>query len=220
MPFKYSVNGKEAAVSMPTDGFYTGVISKDSAATIAFKAVHNFSEPGEYNIAAWTDVKTDKNRRNDTFKITLVRPRLVNQLPYQQDFEAGKDTWQKSDAIGNSTWEWGTPSYRFIQGAAGGTKCWTTGASISYRDGDTSYLLSPCFDFSRQTSDPLINFALNFYTEPRADGAWLEGSTDGGNTWVKIGGRNTGLNWYNDSLRGQNFTLWTGTNRPGWRPDH
>ena len=217
VPFKYSVNGVNVPISMPTDGFYTGVISKDSAATIAFKAIYDFSNPGEYNIAAWTEVKGDKNPRNDTFKLTLVRPRLITQLPYQQDFEAGKDTWQKSDNIGNSTWEWATPRYRFIQGAASGTKSWTTAADTSYRNADTSYLLSPCFDFSAQTADPLINFALNFYTEPRSDGAWLEGSTNGGESWVKIGSRTTGVNWYNDSLRSQNFQVWTGTNRPGWR---
>ena len=71
-----------------------------------------------------------------------------------------------------------TPRYRFIQGAAGGTRCWTTGADTSYRNSDTSYLLSPCFDFSAQTADPRINFALNFYTEPRFDGGWLLGAND------------------------------------------
>jgi Secretion system C-terminal sorting domain len=218
IPFTYSVNGIKAPVTMPTDGLYTGVISKDSTATIAFKAIYNFSLPGEYNIAAWTEVKADKNKRNDTFRLTVVRPRQISALPYTQDFENGKDTWQKVDDIGNSTWEWATPRYRFIQGAAGGSKCWSTSADSSYRDSDTSYLLSPCFDFSTQTADPRINFALNFYTEPRYDGAWLEGSTDGGKIWAKIGSRNSGgLNWYNDTLLRTNFELWTGINRTGWK---
>ena len=216
IPFKYSVNGINAPVQMPQDGLYTGVISKDSTATIAFKATTDFSAPGEYNIAAWTELEGDKNIKNDTFKITVVRPRLIAQFPYQQDFEAGKDTWQKVDSLGRSTWEWATPRYRFIQGAASGTKAWTTAADTSYRNADTSYLLSPCFDFSSFTTDPRINFALNFYTEPRFDGAWLEGSIDGGNTWTKIGRRSTGINWYNDTLSRQDFELWTGINRPGW----
>ena len=218
IPFTYSVNGVKAPVSMPTDGLYTGVISKDSTATIAFKAIYNFSNPGEYNIAAWTEVKTDRNKRNDTFRLTVVRPLQITTLPYQQNFESGKDTWQKSDTIGNSTWEWATPRYRFIKGAAGGTKCWTTAADTSYRDSDTSYLLSPCFDFSSQTADPRINFALNFYTERQFDGGWLEGSNDGGKSWFKIGSRTSGgINWYNDTIRNSNFELWTGTSRPGWR---
>jgi Secretion system C-terminal sorting domain len=217
VPFTYSVNGKKAPVSMPTDGLYTGVISKDSTATIAFKAIYDFSLPGEYNIAAWTEVKTDKNKNNDTFRLTVVRPRQISALPYQQDFEGGRDTWQKVDSIGNSTWEWGTPRYRFIQGAASGSKCWTTSADSSYRDADTSYLLSPCFDFSTQTADPRINFALNFYTEARSDGAWLEGSTDGGKSWSKIGSRNSGgINWYNETLASTNFEFWSGTSIAGW----
>lgn len=216
IPFKYSVNGVNAPVQMPQDGLYTGVISKDSTATIAFKAVSDFSAPGEYNIAAWTELEGDKNNRNDTFRITIVRPRLINQFPYQQDFEAGKDTWQKVDSIGKSTWEWATPRYRFIQGAASGNKAWTTAADTSYRNSDTSYLLSPCFDFSSFNTDPRISFALNFYSEPRFDGTWLEGSTDGGKTWTKIGKRNTGINWYNDTLSRTDFELWTGTTRLGW----
>ncbi len=216
VPFKYSVNGVNAPVQMPRDGFYTGVISKDSTATIAFKATSDFSAPGEYNIAAWTELEGDKNKKNDTFRVTIVRPRLINQFPYQQDFEAGRDTWQKSDSLGKSTWEWATPNYRFIKGAAGGTKCWTTGADTSYRNADTSYLLSPCFDFSSLTVDPKINFALNYYSEQNFDGTWLESSIDGGTTWTKVGSRKTGINWYNDTLSRQNFDLWTGTNVLGW----
>ena len=216
VPFKYSVNGVNAPVQMPRDGFYTGVISKDSVATIAFKAVSDFSAPGEYNIAAWTEKEGDKNIKNDTFRITVVRPRLINQYPYQQNFEAGKDTWQKVDSLGRSSWEWATPRYRFINGAASGTKAWTTAADTSYRNADTSYLLSPCFDFSSFTADPRLSFALNFYSEPNFDGSWLEGSIDGGTTWAKIGKRRTGINWYNDTLNRQDFDLWTGTSRPGW----
>lgn len=216
IPFKYSVNGVNAPVQQPSDGFYTGVISKDSTATIAFKAVSDFSAAGEYSIAAWTELEGDKNPKNDTFRTTLVRPRLISQLPYQQDFEGGRDTWQKVDNVGKSTWEWATPKYRYIQGAVSGTKCWTTAADTSYRNSDTSYLLSPCFDFSRYREDPKINFALNFYTEQNLDGAWLEFSVDGGTNWEKLGSRTSGINWYNDTLLRQHFDMWTGTDRLGW----
>jgi hypothetical protein len=216
IPFKYSVNNVVQAVSMPSDGLYTGVISKDSTASIAFKALYNFA-PGEYTIAAWTELKDDKNPKNDTFRLTFTSPRTIQTLPYQQGFENGKDTWAKIDTTGNSTWELATPRYRFIRGAVSGTRAWTTAADTSYRNSDLSYLLSPCFDFSSLTADPRMNFALNFHTEARADGAWLEGSTDGGQSWFKIGKRNSGLNWYNDTLRNTANEVWTGTTRPGWR---
>ena len=219
IPLKYSVNGVLAPVSQPTDGFYTGVISKDSTVTFSFKAQWDFSAPGEYQIAAWTELKDDKNIKNDTFKTTLIKPRYVTQFPYQQGFESGKDTWSVIDSVGKSTWALGTPRYlngRFINGAAGGTQAWTTAPDTSYRNGDTSYLVSPCFDFSSFTADPNISFSLNYFSEPRFDGTWFEGSTDGGKNWYRIGSRTTGVNWYNDTLSRTNLEVWTGSSN-GWK---
>ena len=220
IPLKYSVNGVVAAVSQPSDGFYTGVISRDSTVSFTFKVNSDFSQPGEYRIAAWTELKDDKNIKNDTFKLTFTRPRYVNQFPYQQNFENGKDTWSVVDSVGNSTWALGTPRYlggRFINGAASGTQAWTTAPDTSYRNNDTSYLVSPCFDFSGFAADPNVSFALNFYTENRFDGAWFEGSSDGGKTWKRIGSRTTGVNWYNDTISRTNLDVWTGTTRLGWK---
>jgi hypothetical protein len=215
--FRYAVNGQKAPVSPPADGLYTNVISKDSSETIAFKTLFNFSQPGEYLIEAWTELKNDRNKRNDTFRISVTKPLNINTFPYSQNFESGKGTWAVIDTLGRSSWELSTPRYRNIQGAATGTGAWTTLADSSYRDRDTSYLLSPCFDFSRMTADPRINFALNFYTEPNFDGMWLEGSTDAGRTWRKIGSRGSGINWYNDTLNRQRFDLWTGDTKVGWK---
>lgn len=219
--YAYSVNGVNAPVNYPSDGFYTDVISKDSTATVTFKTPYNFSAEGEYKIAAWTsfDKKygVDKNTKNDTFRITIVHPRLINQFPYQQDFEGGRDTWTVTDTVGNSTWAWANPNYRFIRGSATGVRCWTTGPDTSYKANDTSFLVSPCFDFSSFGVDPRVTFALNFYTEANFDGAWLEGSTDGGKKWFRIGSRGTGINWYNDTIFRKNVDVWTGTTRRGWR---
>jgi Secretion system C-terminal sorting domain len=217
IPLKYSVNGVVAPIAQPSDGFYTGVISRDSIVSFTFKASSDFSQPGEYRLAAWTELKDDKNIKNDTFKTTFTRPRLVNQFPYQQNFENGKDTWSVADSVGNSTWALGTPRYRFINGAAGGSQAWTTAPDTSYKNNDTSYLVSPCFDFSSFTADPNVSFALNFYTEARFDVAWFEGSSDGGKSWNRIGSRTTGVNWYNDTLSQTNLEVWTGTTRLGWK---
>ena len=217
IPFKFSVNGKAISINFPTEGLYTGDVAKDSIVTASFKTTFNFSKPGEYIVAAWTELDSDKNKANDTFRMTVTRPRNISTYPYTQDFEQSKDTWSVYDTIGKSSWEWAQPQYNFIQNAASGTKCWTTGAKFSYNDNDTSYILSPCYDFSSMTVDPRISFALNFYSEPHFDGAWLEGSTDGGKTWAKIGNRTNGINWYNDSVSRTRFEMWSGTTRLGWR---
>ena len=109
IPFKASVNGQLINIPFPADGLYTGVLSKDSTATIAFKTPYDFSTPGDYIIKAWTEVSGDKNTKNDTFTITVVRPRLVTQYPYIQNFENGRDTWSVLDTTPtkNSTWQIG-----------------------------------------------------------------------------------------------------------------
>lgn len=217
IPFKFSVNGQVVSISYPTEGLYTGDVAKDSIVTATFKTSFNFSQPGEYIVAAWTELDSDRNKSNDTFRMTVTRPRNISIYPYSQDFEQTKDTWSVSDTIGKSSWEWAQPQYNYIKNAASGKKCWTTGAKFSYNDSDTSYILSPCYDFSTMAADPRISFAINFYSEPHYDGAWLEGSTDGGKTYAKIGNRTNGVNWYNDSISRTRFEMWSGITRLGWR---
>ncbi len=54
IPFRFTVNGFDAGVPQPQDGFYTGVLGKDSMATIEFETTYNFSAPGEYLIKVFT----------------------------------------------------------------------------------------------------------------------------------------------------------------------
>ncbi|MCK6692928.1 MAG: fibronectin type III domain-containing protein, partial [Thermoanaerobaculia bacterium] len=90
IPFNYSVNGIPGGVPQPQDGFYTGVIGKDSTTTIEFETMFDFSGPGEYLIEAWTEMEGDEFSGNDTFRI-----RIVNYLvaPYEQDFETWSGGW-------------------------------------------------------------------------------------------------------------------------------
>ncbi|NJN33143.1 MAG: T9SS type A sorting domain-containing protein [Saprospiraceae bacterium] len=110
----------------------------------------------------------------------------------------------------------GYPSVWIHARRGNGIRAWTTGGNGGYKNRDTSYLLSPCFDFSGLNTDPRISFALSVHTEARVDGAWLELSDNGGQTWRKIGSQNDGVNWYNDSKINTNFAFWTGTNRVNW----
>ncbi|MEO0723240.1 MAG: fibronectin type III domain-containing protein [Bacteroidota bacterium] len=84
-PLNFSVNGEPSGVSQPTDGFYTGIISRDSTRTFEFDLTYDFTLPGEYIIQIWTDMMNDSDLNNDTFTIVLNR----FAPPLYEDFENG-----------------------------------------------------------------------------------------------------------------------------------
>lgn len=219
--YKASVNGVNIPISVPADGLYTGVLSKDSTASIAFRTLYDFSPIGEYVIKAWTEVAGDKNRLNDTATLTVVHPRTVGTFPYYQNFELSKDTWFLTDTIGNSTWQYGQPRGRVITSAASGVRAWTTWTDSTYRNNEFAYVNSPCLNFSSFTADPRISLNIHVNSEAALDGSWMESSLDNGLTWQLVGGRriNTGINWYNDSIGSIARPIWGGTvdSVKGWR---
>ncbi len=219
--YKASVNGQNLPISVPSDGLFTGVLSKDSTATIAFRTLYDFSPVGEYIIKAWTSVSGDKNIFNDTATLVITHPKTIGTYPYFQNFELGKDTWFLTDTVGNSTWQYGTPRGATINSAASGTKAWTTWTDSTYQNGEFAYVNSPCLNFSTFTADPRISLNINVNSEALYDGAWMESSVDNGQSWQLVGGRriNTGINWYNDSISGISRPSWGGTvdSVKGWR---
>ncbi len=198
LPFNFSVNSIPAGVPQPQDGFYTGILGKDSTAIIAFETLYDFSQPGEYLIAAWTDLKDDENRSNDTFYV-----RILNRLtpPYFQDFEDWDGGWTVSGS-GQSTptWAWGVPAGETIDKAGSGQKAWVTNLTGRYNNGEISYLQSPCFDFFGLTHDPAIEFLLRYDTETGYDGAWLEMTTEDDTAWTRVGQIDDDINWYTHLL--------------------
>ncbi|MDO8369086.1 MAG: hypothetical protein Q7T20_19980, partial [Saprospiraceae bacterium] len=54
--FRYSVNGTDAGVVPPSDGFFTGILGKDSSVVIAFETLTDFSASGEYRIDVFTQL--------------------------------------------------------------------------------------------------------------------------------------------------------------------
>jgi hypothetical protein len=217
IPFKYSVNGVDAGVPFPVDGFFTGVISNDSTTTLEFETTFDFSEFGEYTIDAWTELENDSDINNDSFSFTITNIPVVTDLPYFTDFEDWDGGWKKEEEISmNSTWDYGEPVGPIISSAASGINAWVTNLSGNYNNSELSYFVSPCYDFTDLNEDPVINFSVNYNTELNWDGGWLEGSIDGGMTWSKIGSMGTGVNWYNFNNTIQNLgDVWAG-NSNGW----
>ncbi len=198
-PYKFSVNGLPVSIPIPQDGLFTGVLGKDSTFTIEFDTKFDFSEPNEYVIEAWTELENDSNTSNDTTRVTIINIPNVTTYPYFEDFEEWGGGWTVADSSRNPSWEYGRPSGRIINAAAGGMGAWVTNLDTAYNNNELSYLVSPCLDFSGMTQDPRINFSLNFLSEACCDEGWLEVSIDGGDTWTKVGSDSTGLNWYNDA---------------------
>lgn len=203
IPFLYSVNGQDAGVPQPQDGFYTGVLGKDSIELIEFETTYDFSNSGEYLITVYTQMGSDEDFTNDTFNYYIVN-RL--EAPYAQDFEAWSGGWYVDSASIKSTWAWGKPNKTVIDTAASGVNAWVTNLTGSYNLEEFSYLNSPCFDFSADTiTDPVIAFALNVQMNIYFNNAYLEMSVDDGATWKKVGKLGEGQNWYtqfNDSWAG------------------
>ncbi len=95
IPFFYAVNGVEAPIPFPVDGFYTGVVSNDSTEVIDFETLYDFSVAGYYLIEAWTELETDSKASNDTTRIELI---TAEPLPLVEDFESGElaEGWTSS----------------------------------------------------------------------------------------------------------------------------
>jgi hypothetical protein len=212
IPFKYSVNGVDAGVSQPQDGFYTGVIGKDSSETIPFETMFDFSAPGEYLITVYTEMTGDEDPSNDTFNFRIVN-RLV--VPYKQDFETWFGGWHVDTTSYHPSWAFGHPAKQVIKTAASGQNAWVTNLTGHFNTSEYSLLDSPCFDFTGTTSDPVLEFSLNTDMSTFADAAYAEMSTDGV-TWQKIGAIGEGLNWYNATSNISNLgEIWTGSTK-GW----
>lgn len=203
IPFRYSVNGIPAAIPDPQDGLFTNIISKDSSHTIQFETTYDFSAAGEYVIAAWTELGTDINLENDTTYYTFYSVPTISSYPYFTDLESDRGGWTVGPNSENSTLEYGTPDATTINSAFSGINSWVTNLTGDYNNGELSYLYSPCLDFSSLSDDPLIKMSIFYdFNTFDDDGAYLESSTDGGETWTLVGdlASGSGTNWYNTDV--------------------
>ena len=198
IPLRYSVNGVVASIPQPLDGFYTGVLGKDSTAEVAFETLFNFTPPGEYEISAWTELEEDGFIENDTFTTIVTNIPIITTYPYFEDFEIWKGGWTIDPESQNASWAHGEPAGTLINAAVSGTNVWATNLAGPYQTSEFSILVSPCLNFSNLMADPRIAFSINFSSENCCDEAWIEMSLDGGENWSKVGMANSGYNWYNN----------------------
>ncbi len=200
IPFNFSVNGVPGGVAQPQDGFYTGVLGKDSVEIVEFDVPFDFSEPGAYVLQVWTELDGDSVSENDTTTIVVNSIPLIAELPDFQDFESWGGGWTIGEDSQNPSWAYGQPGGQLISAAAGGAGAWVTNLSGPYNTSEFSYLVSPCLDFTGLQEDPVMTFSFFFDSESCCDEGWVEISTDDGESWEKLGAAGTGVNWYNDSF--------------------
>ncbi|RYF90139.1 MAG: T9SS type B sorting domain-containing protein [Chitinophagaceae bacterium] len=136
-------------------------------------------------------------------KVSFAQPctGIINSFPYNQGFETNDGGWLPGGTA--SDWAWGTPAKTVINTAGGGNRSWMVGDlnGSAYNNGENSWLMSPCFDFSALTY-PQISFKIFWETERRFDGASFQYSVDGGTNWTTLGNENSnnncnGENWFN-----------------------
>lgn len=169
---------------------------------------HEFStemvvpSPGQHSLRFEIRIEGDFDQDNSRVEVPIEIIPAVSAYQYAQNFDLSDGGWSTYGYL--SSWHWGTPfgAYaQFINSASGGTgKAWVTDLFGNYHNEEESYLLSPCLDFTDYINQPVISFDHIYQTEECCDAGWLEMSTDGGGSWIKVGSSTTGgTNWYNDS---------------------
>ncbi|RMG71361.1 MAG: PKD domain-containing protein [Bacteroidetes bacterium] len=186
-----------------------------------FASTVDFSLPGTYEVSVALDYPGDADATNDTLQGIVEHLPAVTTFPYREDFENGAGSWRVQGP--GATWTLGAPAKNTIIGAASGTQAWVTGGlgTGSYAPGERSAVLSPCFDLSGITGDVWLGAEIWWETEAGADGAVLQASTDGGETWLTLGAGGAPFNWYNDTSilaqPGGQPQGWSGPGPGGWQ---
>lgn len=138
--------------------------------------------------------------------------------PYLETFENGPAGWVVDGQ--NPSWQWGEPNGSTISEA--GNRAWITDLSDTYNLLENSWLDGPCLDISG-LDRPMISLDIWSDTEAGFDGAVMQVSADGGESWENLGDFNdpqsSGINWYNGLLVAGDpvfATGWTGQLHQNW----
>lgn len=187
------------------------IIRKD---TILFTFPQEMSiAPGSsHTLDVWLGAPGDTYMRNDSIRNYFFRNSLIiAAFPYLENFESGDGGYYASGI--NNTWQYGTPAATKIKYAASGTKAWKTNLTGRYRNLETSYLYTPCFDIS-SLDHPMLSFSAAMDIEncgnTLCDAGYVEYSFDGA-FWSKLGSYGFGTNWYDSA-----FNVWNSTGFTRW----
>ena len=161
--------------------------------TFTFSPTADLSVPGYYTITVTTKLPGDEIPENDAMqKSFYVYPTLTPDVTHK--FESHDGYWFASGK--NSSWAHGAPSGTNINSAYSGEQVWATNLSGTYSYEDSSFLTSPCYDFSA-IEKAIFQFELFADLQEATDGMQLQYSTDEGTTWNIVQAQGTfPWNWY------------------------
>ncbi|MDC1452418.1 T9SS type A sorting domain-containing protein [Vicingaceae bacterium] len=217
IPIRYSINGGAIVPETIIDSIIPGDTLQYSFATKA-----NLSAAGSYNIVVYSAIRGDNNNVNDSAFFTTTLNPAITSYPYSEGFESGNGAWVSGGV--NSTWAVGIPSGTIINSAANGLNAYVTNPTGDYLNGDASFVLSPCFDFSSLNA-PQIKMNIWYDSESSWDGAVLQMTINDGITWTQVGAFGNPNNWYNDNtinglqaagFSGAGWTIAGGLGSGGW----
>jgi hypothetical protein len=143
--------------------------------------------------------------------VLLTKTALNAQLVvYNQDFNASSGNWTSYEVIDESEkWNWNSNSF-----TGNTTGHWSTSPFNPYNNDIILLVESPSLNFTGKTG-MTFSTKIRYQTESAYDGVQIEYSINGGLTWIDLGARNQGTNWYNDNdvdAIANNAHGWSGNN--------
>ncbi len=165
------------------------------------------------------DAFSDNNKQSITFFVNGEgNPGELN------SFETSANdliTYNEGDSR-TSEWQRGVPSGVVLKTAASGTRVYATNLSGDHHDQTKSYLVTPCYDFSR-IQNPVLKFKMAYELERNWDIVYVEYSVNKGQNWSVLGALGSAPKWYNSNRTNSTSgtdndchncpgAQWTGTN--------
>ena len=217
IPIRYTINGGPIVPETILDSINPGDTLQYSFTTKA-----NLSAIGSYDVVVYSAIRGDNNVLNDSAFFTTTLNPAISTYPYSEGFENGNGAWTTGGV--NGTWAVGAPIGILINSAANGFNSYVTNLSGVYNNGDASYVISPCFDFS-SLSAPQFKMNIWYDSEQSWDGTTMQMTIDDGITWTDVGIFGDPNNWFNDNainglqaagLTGAGWSIVGGLGSGGW----
>lgn len=206
IPFAYRVNG--GVIERDTHTLASLFPADQSTRSFSFTTPFNFATSGNYEVEVWSELIADVVEENDSTSRNIVSVATITAFPYKEDFEAGNGTY-----IGTGEFELGQPAGDYIDDAASGSDAFVTRLSgdVDGTVGNSSHsLLSPIFDFTGLTADPILKFAYQGDATSTVNRLHLFSQEIPATSSRKVVSDNfTSVNWYNNTNVANS---WTGNN--------